>query len=207
MTVSSSRWIQTRAANQQLQEISKAAVRETVTAVRHKCFLSYHSIDAEEVLRFVESYGSVFIPKAIGISEDDPYIESDDVDYVMQRIRDKYLADSTVTIVMVGTCTWSRKYIDWEVYSTLRRDKNNRLSGLMAIELPSISAGHGTLPSRVALNVSGKNGDEGYARYWNYPASAKALQSLIQDAHNARITRDHLIRLGSTRKINNSACP
>jgi hypothetical protein len=190
-----------------LQEISKAAVRETVTAVRHKCFLSYHSIDAEEVLRFVDAYDGVFIPKAIGVSEDDPYIESDDVDYVMQRIREKYLAGSTVTIVMVGACTWARKYIDWEVYSTLRRDKNNRLSGLMAIELPSVSAGRGKLPDRVALNVSGKKGNEGYARYWKYPMSAQALQSLIQDAHDARNTRDHLINLGGTRKTNNSSCP
>ena len=52
----------------------------------------------------------------------------------MDRIRDYYLTDSSVTIVLVGACTWARKYIDWEVYSTLRRDKNNRLSGLMAIE-------------------------------------------------------------------------
>ena len=207
MTSPLNRFYQTRAANVRLQEISKAAVEERTTAVRHKCFLSYHSVDAEEVLSFVEAYSSVFIPKAIGISEDDPYIESDNVDYVLQRIRDMYLADSTVTIVLVGACTWARKYIDWEVYSTLRRDPNNRLSGLMAIELPSISDGGGKLPDRVKLNVSGKNSDEGYARYWKYPSSASSLKGLIQDAHDARTDRDDLIDLGGPRKTRNSSCP
>ncbi|WP_372493341.1 TIR domain-containing protein [Janibacter melonis] len=39
----------------------------------------------------------------------------------MDRIRTKYLGDSSVTIVLVGSCTWARRYVDWEVYSSLRR--------------------------------------------------------------------------------------
>ncbi|MBN1655077.1 MAG: TIR domain-containing protein [Deltaproteobacteria bacterium] len=41
-------------------------------------------------------------------------------DYVMRRIRDEHLRDSTVTIVMIGNCTWSRKYVDWELQASLR---------------------------------------------------------------------------------------
>lgn len=65
-------------------------------------------------------------------------------------IRDKYLADSTVTIVLVGHCTWARRYVDWEVYSSLRRDRNNRLNGLLAITLPLTAEYWGKrLPDRV----------------------------------------------------------
>jgi hypothetical protein len=61
---------------------------------------------------------AVFIPKCVGVSDDYPWINSDDDDYVMDKIRDDFLADSTVTLVMVGKCTWSRKSVDWEVYSS-----------------------------------------------------------------------------------------
>ncbi len=89
----------------------------------------------------------------------------------MDAIREEYLTDSSVTIVLLGRCTWSRRFVDWEVYSTLRNDKLNRRSGLMAINLPSIANSYsGRLLPRVADNVNGKNSDEGYARWWVYPS-------------------------------------
>ena len=32
---------------------------------------------------------------------------------VRQKIRDEYIRDSTVTIVLIGLRTWQRKHIDW----------------------------------------------------------------------------------------------
>src|SRR2546427_11508428 len=104
--MTSPRAYQIAAAQRQLLSISESFSASADTTVRHKCFMSYHADDAVEVLKFVEEFDSVFIPRIIGTS-DDPYIDSEDTDYVMDRIRDKYLADSTVTIVMVGSCTWS----------------------------------------------------------------------------------------------------
>jgi hypothetical protein len=99
--------------------------------IRHKSIISYHSTDAEEVLKFVNDFDSVFIPRSVGLSDEDgPLVDSDDGDYVTDTIRDKYLRDSTVTIVMIGRCTWSRRFVDAEVYSSLRRGKINRLNGL-----------------------------------------------------------------------------
>jgi hypothetical protein len=37
-------------------------------------------------------------------------IDIDNTDYVMRRIK-----DSTVTIVLIGKCTWARRSIDWEI--------------------------------------------------------------------------------------------
>jgi hypothetical protein len=126
----------TRARARLLLAATKAEAKSD-DPTRHKCFVSYHADDADEVTDFIDDFGHVFIPRVIGVSDEDDFIDSSDVDYVMDCIREKYLTDSTVTIVLVGKCTWARRYVDWEIYSTLRNDKKNRRSGLMAVTLPS----------------------------------------------------------------------
>ncbi|WP_209440993.1 TIR domain-containing protein [Paenibacillus maysiensis] len=34
-------------------------------------------------------------------------------------MRTKHLKDSTVTFVLIGESTWSRRWVDWEIYSSL----------------------------------------------------------------------------------------
>lgn len=174
------------------------------SSVRHKCFISYHTADAEEVLSFVERFDDIFIPKTIGLSDDDSdIIDSYNTDYVMDRIREKYLSDSTVTIVLVGKCTWARKYVDWEVASSLRSGKVNKINGLMALRLPSIDATNGTLPARVNDNVSG---EAGYARYWSYPTSGSSLRRMIEEAFEARTSKPKLIVNTRARRERNGDC-
>jgi hypothetical protein len=196
----------TKLANITAKYATSGEQRRADGTVRHKCFISYHKEDAEEALAFVESFESVFIPKSVGISVDDPLIDSDDNDYVMNRIRDKYLADSTVTILLVGRCTWARKFVDWELYSSLRRDPKNRLNGLLAIELQSIAGRGVSLPARAKLNMRSNSNPEPYGRYIKYPSSRSDLQGWIDDAFAARSTRAKLIKLGGPRKTSNSAC-
>lgn len=158
-----------------------------MAAVRHKCFISYQQVDEDEVKKFIDDYDDVFIPKVLGVSDVDDFIDSTDTDYVLRRIRELYLTDSTVTIVMIGECTWSRRYVDWEVASTLRNDPNNRRSGLMAITLKSVaSSATKQLPPRVADNV---DEDSGFARWWKYPTSSDRLRSRIDIALTARDTK------------------
>lgn len=202
----------TRAAQIRLDLLSRswdrAEYRGLDGRVRHKCFLSYHSQDSEEVLEFAENYKDVFIPKAIGVSEDAPFIDSTNNDYIMDKIREVYLSDSTVTIVLVGACTWSRKFVDWEVYSSLRRDRVNRLNGLLAIELQSAKSLPGRLPARVSDNIirTAAGTDTGYARYVSYPSSTTSLQSSIEDAFQARTSRAGLINNTRVRRVSNGAC-
>jgi Thoeris protein ThsB, TIR-like domain len=110
---------------------------EAQKAVRHKCFVSFHHDDETEVEKFIEDFEEIFIPRVLGVSDEDDFIDSDDTGYVMDQIREKYLTDSTVTIVLVGKCSWARRYVDWEVYSTLRNDKKNRRSGLLTTQKSS----------------------------------------------------------------------
>lgn len=193
----------TTTAQWRLVEAATKAEARSSDPTRHKAFVSYHADDADEVKDFIDEYGHVFIPRVIGVSDEDDFVDSHDVDYVMQCIRDKYLRDSTVTIVLIGGCTWARRYIDWEIYSTLRRDRLNGLSGLMAITLPSVSAYSNSLPERLQDNVTGY---DLYARWWKYPTSDSQLRSCVDDAFNARSTRDHLLENGRARKKYSSTC-
>lgn len=158
---------------------------------KHKCFILYHQDDAKEVQAFMDAYDHIFTPKTLGVSDIDDFIDSDDTDYVMRRIRELYLTDSTVTIVLVGKCTWARKYVDWEIASSLRNDPNSKRSGLLAITLKSAAnATDKRPPDRVDDNLLGKDHVDGYARWNVYPKSAAGLQSWIQAAFNRRDTVD-----------------
>lgn len=184
---------------------AERAVAKSQDPTRHKCFLSYHRDDIDEVEAFIESFGEVFIPRVLGVTDEDDFIDSADTDYIMDCIREKYLTDSTVTIVLIGKCTWARRYVDWEVYSTLRNDKSNRRSGLMAVTLPSVASDPARkLPARVGDNVI--NEKEGYARWWKYPSSAESLRSCIEVAFNARSTLEHLVVNTRARKLASSPC-
>lgn len=162
------------------------ALEAAKKAARRKCFVSYYSGDSKEVDTFLEDYGDVFIPKAIGVSNGDDFINSDDADYVMGRIREKYLGDSTVTICLIGSCTHSRRYIDWELKTTLRQGSYTP-NGLLAILLPSMGSS-AVLPPRLKANWKGEATDQCYALYYSYPSSKDSLRNWIEAAHGRRTT-------------------
>ena len=154
--------------------------------ITRKCFISYHHDDQKYVDNFVKTFDEekgVFIVRALGVM-DQGIIESTDTDYIMRRIREKYLTDSTVTIVLIGKCTWARQYVDWEIASTLRNDPNNKRSGLVAINLPYVNDTPTTLPPRFKDNW--KSDGSGYAKWYKYPTSASGLAEIIEEAYGAR---------------------
>ena len=48
------------------------------------------------------------------------------LDEISRRIRDDYLSDSTVTVVLIGKDTWRRKHVDWEIAASIRDTWANR---------------------------------------------------------------------------------
>jgi len=166
-------------------------------AVRHKCFISYNSADKSVVDDFCEKFEGTFIRRGIKMEED--IINSDNTDYVMQRIRQLYLQDSTVTIVLIGKCTWARKFVDWEVQSSLRQSKSGPApNGLVAIQLYKT---YKTLPNRVKLNH-----DSGYSKFYGYPSSTTSLNNMIDEAFDARTEHADLIENPRDRYTYNRAC-
>ena len=191
-----------------LQVVADRAAARSTDTTRHKCFISYHQEDEDEVEAFIEKFSDVFIPKVLGVSNDDEFIDSKDTDYVMRRIREKYLTDSTVTMVMIGKCTWARKYVDWEIAATLRNDSKNKRSGLLGVILPSASAGPRS-PQRLTDNLPKAGGTDGYARWIHYPSTKTRLRSYINDAFAARSNpaRYNLIDNKSALFRINRSCP
>ena len=157
--------------------------------MQHKVFISYHHKDDKAVSDFVNNYSNsnVFIKRIVG-DEYGTSINSNNVDYTMRVIRENYLADSTVTIVMIGKETFKRKYVDWEIASTLRNDQNNKRSGLVGIFLPGCNVHNTTIPARLMDNFT-----SGYDKLYNYPYDQKQLSQIINYAFYARTERAHLI--------------
>lgn len=142
------------------------------TIPRHKVFISYHDEDREHKDRFVRNMGDSIIDESVQLDDiDDTNLQ---VETIRRSIRDDYIADATVTIVLVGPCTWQRKYVDWEIGSSLRDTKNNSRCGLLGILLPQ-HPDHGKktykarlVPPRLADNCGG---DDPFARIYHLPGS------------------------------------
>ena len=182
--------------------------REEKVTFKHKrkVFISYYHGDQEEVNKFVEDFSDVFIAKTVGVKDGDFDYDSTNPQYIMRKIRETKLADSTVTIVLVGSCTHSRRYVDWEVKASLQQG-TTLPNGLIAINLPYMK-NQGALPNRVSKNVlrDNKNNDVGYARYYVYPTSKEQLYSWIEAAYRARTTRCKLIRNSDKMMKYNAKC-
>lgn len=173
---------------------------------KRKAFISYYAGDKVEADAFVTRWadrGGVFIPKTIGLSDRVNLINSTDSEYVMGRIRSTYLADSTVTIVLIGKCTHSRRYVDWEIKASLRQGDAYTPNGLIGILLPS-GGTRPSLPERFQLNWNRQGNC--YARYYYPPASAQLLTEWIEDAYAARTTRHSMIQNSADMMRYNGKC-
>jgi hypothetical protein len=160
---------------------------------RRKVFISHYKGDKLEVEEFIQAFAkrdAVFVPRILGANENYDLIDSSNTAYVMSQIRKKYLEDSTVTIVLIGACTHSRRYVDWEIKSSLTQGEQTP-NGLIGLLLPSMgSSAH--LPPRLKDNWN-SDSKECYARYYSYPKDSQTLGAWIEDAFEARTNRAKFI--------------
>jgi len=181
-----------------LQQILEVAALQNLT--RRKTFISYYHGDQQSAQAFVERFGGrygAFMPRALGLKYDDDLIKSNNPTYVIGNISERYIADSSVNLVLVGPCTHSRRFIDWEIKRGI-----SKKNGLLAIMLPPNTSVH--LPERFQMNYRPDN--SGYARFYYYPESSLQLYRWIEDAYNHRNTRDILVKNPQETWINNHVC-
>lgn len=100
--------------------------------------------------------------------------DSDDSDYLNQVCRDA-IDGTSVTIVIVGTKTGCRKFVDWEIRHTLHREH-----GLVGISRPNLDSDDACLPQRLSDNRK-----SGYTKWYKYPTSAASLKKIIDEAYEA----------------------
>ena len=146
----------------------------------HKVFVSFHNDDMGYKDRFVRMLDGDIVDKSV--HDDDIDDVNRKTETIRQIIRDDFIADATVTVVLIGPCTWQRKHVDWEIGSSLRDTEKNPRCGLLGIFLPT-HPNHGArqynprlIPPRLADN-SGK-GNDPYAILHHWPGrnSQAALQ-------------------------------
>lgn len=105
----------------------------------HKCYISFKVEDEAYKKHIQEKLNIDMIDKSL----DEP-IESQDEDYIMQKIREDYLSDSTVTIHLIGLYGaesrgwWEQRFIKRELQASLYDGKYNSRSGILGVVLPSM---------------------------------------------------------------------
>lgn len=105
----------------------------------HKVFISYHHANdqwAKDALIEANNRYGLFIDYSVDTGDIDDSLSSQSIRRI---IRDEYLRESSVTILLVGTETYKRKHVDWEIYSSMYDGAVNRKSGLVVVQLPSIN--------------------------------------------------------------------
>lgn len=194
----------------------------SVSPKRNVFISSYHG-DRAEVDAFIYRWATiekVFTPKALCTFDNDDFINSNNPEYVMSEIRRKYLGDASVTILLVGKCTHSRRYVDWELKSSLRRGQglpNGLLAYLLPSAMPSSTSLYGlpidwterswpAIPERLAANWDYYQQNNCYARYYVMPNSAAMLRENIEAAVLDRTRRADLIKNGSDMMTYNGKC-
>ncbi len=159
-------------------------------ALRHDCFIVYHPADRDLADAFVARFKDVFVPRTRAINDEDGLVAGAESDRagLLHAIREKYIWDARLTIVLTGTCTWASRYVDWEIAAALeddqlhppaaRGDPGGLRTGLLGIRLPSVpGAAPAVVPERFADNV-----DAGYAQFRGYPASSEELRYWVESA-------------------------
>ena len=185
-------------------------------------FISSFHANRQEVDAFIYKWATeekVFTPKALATFDNDDFINSDNPEYVMSEIRRKYLGNASVTIVLIGTCTHSRRYVDWEIKSSLRRGANVP-NGLLAYVLPSAMPPayglHGpiewtqrawpAIPDRLAVNWNYYQPENCYAQYYVMPSTPDQLRQQIERAVWNRTNRADLIKNDADMMKYNGKC-
>ena len=141
-----------------------------IKTTKHKVFISFHEQDIKYKEDFMRMMGGRVVDRSVDTGNiDDTGLKTETV---RQKIRDEYIRDTTVTIVLIGPRTWQRKHVDWEIGSSIRRTKRNSRCGLLGIVLPNHpdygkkQVNPHLIPPRLADNWQG---DDPYALIYHWP--------------------------------------
>lgn len=165
---------------------------------KNKVFISFHHADDDDRKEFENIFSSdveTFVSRSVQDGDIDP---NNKTETTRQAIRDGFISQSSVTIVLIGRNTWKRKHVDWEIGYSIKKTSQNTSSGLIGILLPSYQlcalgscsysvSDNGTvytpcnIPPRLYDNVQA-----GYAKVYSYPTSHHELMTWIHEAFQRR---------------------
>lgn len=146
--------------------------------VKHRIFVSYHHGGDQS---YYDAFSRAFHDTYDVIYDNslERRIDSDNVEYVMRRIRENHITGTSCTIILVGAQTWKRKYVDWEIKATL--DKEHALIG---VYLPTAARdpanNHVIVPDRLHDNI--QSGFALWLSWQDLTSSAAQLERYIAEA-------------------------
>jgi len=160
---------------------------------RHNVFISFHHGDKftdpkcgqywkERFEALFQGHYETIISKSV---QDGDINDGILTETTRQKIRDEYIAEATVTVVLIGPETWKRKHVDWEISSSIRDTKNNSRCGMIGILLPTYPDYNftnnyyqpNTIPPRLQKNI-----DCGFASIHVWNENPVIVQDWIHDA-------------------------
>lgn len=109
---------------------------------KHKVFISYHhdrDQGCKEKLVELGEQHDIFADRSVDTGDISEELSDEQI---RVKIRDDYLQDSTVTIVLVGAETKYRKHVDWEIHSSMHDGELNKRSGILVVNLLAMAGGN-----------------------------------------------------------------
>jgi len=163
------------------------------------CFVSYHHDNDQKYLAKLR--------KVITNMKVADYSLKDDIGHltdetIYKKVREK-MRNCSVTVVLIGTRTGHRKWIDWEIWASLRGYthrydplKSFKPNGLLAIYLPTSSH---SVPDRLADNIK-----SGYAVSMKWENLERDFESKVNYAYWNRTNNAYKIDNSREREDSNS---
>ena len=120
-----------------------------MSIARHRVFISYYHHDDQRYKDYlikmqefnIETMQMLSIFEDFSVHEkeiDDAGLSSEQIRCI---IRDEYIKDATVLILLCGENTKKRKHIDWELHAAMYDSPANRQMGIIVVNLPTIKQG------------------------------------------------------------------
>lgn len=104
-----------------------------------KCFISFKTEDTRYKLDIQNNLNIDIVDKSLNAP-----INSSDEDYIMRKIRENHLSDSTVTIFLIGRSSsenlgeYEQRFIKRELQASLYNGVKNTKNGILGIVVPSM---------------------------------------------------------------------
>lgn len=172
---------------------------------KHKVFVSFHHEDQRYKDLFTRMMGNNIVDESVEDGDIDDRNLSTEA--IRQQIRDEFISDATVTVVLIGPCTWQRKHVDWEIGSSLRRTRRNSRCGLLGILLPNHTNYRKReytprlIPPRLADNCVG---NDPFAKIYDWQDGSQGAAYVREWIHDAFERRDKVLPNNSRRQFRNN---
>lgn len=158
------------------------------------CFVSYHHENDQKYISKLRIVISGMKVADYSLKDDIGHLTDETI---YKKVREK-MRNCSVTVILIGERTGHRKWIDWEIWASLRgynhptdSYKSFKPNGLLAIFLPG---GNHSIPERLQDNIS-----SGYAVSMKWENLERDFESKVNYAYWNRTNVDYKIKNGRER--------